>query len=269
MASHDEEGALVRDHLAARYGESSVNCGGASQPSFLCSGILLRGTTYSTAYHSWHPNPGSPKGDGVSFSFLRQDAKYNKLAYGYTHGFIVYPEVFRPGVTVELAILCSFPIDADSDARSEKGCGANAGYPTDSGPCQRQGIATAAQWLAHYWGGPPGNNPRQRQCSFTVAEGTANSAAMFTASLDAEKGLGVETFNVQNEIIIDSWKSAPDKVGVEAFFYATAAGLADGRSEQADFQKTVGAWRPLIKVNLPTTQAAQATFEYRPADQTP
>jgi hypothetical protein len=205
----------------------------------------------------------------VSFSFLRDDAKYAKLAYGYTHGFIVYPEVFRPGVATELAILCSFPIDADSDARSENGCGANAAYPAESGPCQRQGITTAAGWVAHYQGGPPGNNPRRRQCGFTVAEGTTNSAAIFKASIDAEAGLGVETFNVQNEVIIGSWKNTPDKVGVEAFFYSAAAGLADARSEQADFQRTVGAWRPLIKITLPATQAAQATFEYRPADQSP
>jgi hypothetical protein len=268
-ATHDEEGRLVRDHLAQRYGESLVDCGSAGSPAFVCSGVILRGTDYSTAYHSWHPNPNSPKGDGVSFSFLRHDAKFDRLAYGYLHGFIVYPDTYKPGVTVHLAVLCSFPIDADTDVRLDKGCGANRKYVAKSGPCQAQGITQAGEWYVQYTAPPAGDNPRQRQCGFDVAQGTTQSAAIFMASIRARDLFSSVSFGVQNEIIIDSWKGTPDRVGVEAFFYSGAQGLADARAEQADFQRTVGTWRPVIKMTLPATISAEASFEYRPADQTP
>lgn len=263
----DSEGTLVAGHLTVRYSETSIDCGGPRSPIFLCSGIMIRGTQYSPAYHSWVPNPGSPKGDGVSFSFLRKDAAFNKLAYSDTHGFIVYPMVYNPGPVIDLEILCGFPIDADTDNRVDRGCGYNRSYSLQSGPCQAQGISSSAQWLAHYRTAGI-VDPRRHECGFTLTSGTADSEAVFMQMIAAMQTLGAESLNTQNELIVKSWKNTPNKVGIEAFFYlAGSGGEADSRNEQQDFYNTTNVWRPIIRVTLPTAKNGTAAFAYLPADQ--
>jgi len=262
----DHEGYRVAEHLTKRYGETATACPERpTLPLFLCSGIILRGTDYSPAYHSWVPNPNSPKGDGVSFSYLRQDARFTRLAYGYTHGFIVYPMVYNPGVVIDLEILCAFPIDAATDYRTSSGCGSHRNYASASGPCQAQDITTAVQWVNHYR--TPGVNGHEYQCGFTVVSGTPNAPAMFLAVLEAMRALDAESLAQQNELIIASWKNTPNQIGIEAFFYLNTSGRADSMNEQADFNRTVGVWRPVIKMDLPTA-TSPARFTYDPNDQT-
>lgn len=266
LVADDQEGADVVRHLTKRYGESVTDCGGARMPAFLCSGIILRGNNYSPNYHAWVPNPTNPKGDGVSFSFLRHDAKFTRLAYGYAQGFIVYPMTYTPPTLLHLEILCGFPIDGGTDFRTASGCGYNVDYPNQSGPCQAQGIFTATAWLAHYR--TPGVNPRRFQCGFTLQSGTSNSAAIFRESLSAMRLLGEESFATQNEIIIRSWAATPHQIGIEAFFYVGGTtGLGAAQNIQRDFYRTLGVWRPLIRMTLPMVSTGSATFAYVPSEQ--
>jgi len=76
-------GAEVAAELTAQYNDKRADCGAVNRPAFLCSGILFRGTVPSDAYHSWNPSPISQTRGGVSFSYLRADAKFDRLAYGY------------------------------------------------------------------------------------------------------------------------------------------------------------------------------------------
>jgi hypothetical protein len=264
----DAVGAKVATYLSSRYAETSSSCNGnAGMPIFLCSGITLRGTQYSPNYRSWAPNPNSAKGDGVSFSFLRQDSKFSKLAAGYTHGFITYPLVYNPSVVIDLEVLCGFPLNAVTDSRSDRGCGPSRAYPNDSGPCQAQGITDSTAWLKHYRSAM-GASPQLHQCGFTLVTGTPNSAAIFMQMLDAMRQLGQESFNENNELIIQSWTAEPNKVGIEAFFYlGNSDGLADSQKEQMDFYKATGAWRPVIRMTLPATSTDSARFEYDRCDQ--
>ncbi len=128
--------------LRARYVDTRPDCGGPALPAFLCSGILLRGTKASSAYHSWDPSPSAVETGAVSFSFLRKDAEFNAFALGYQNGFIFAPYLSSPG-KVHPAVLCSFPVDASTYRRDGHGCGAYDTYPVKSAPCQQQGITKA------------------------------------------------------------------------------------------------------------------------------
>ncbi|MGE7136265.1 hypothetical protein ACQKIE_01375 [Luteibacter sp. NPDC031894] len=263
----DLEGAEVARHLNKRYAESVSNCsGGPRMPAFLCSGIILRAAKYSPNYHAWVPNPNDPNGDGVSFSFLRHDAKFKALAYGYQQGFIAYPVAYTPPSLIHLQVLCGFPLDAATDIRSDSGCGPSDRYPNQSGPCQAQAIFTAPQWITHYRTAV--EEPHRFQCGFTLAAGTANSAAIFMEMLESMHELGEESFNVQNELIIRSWAATPNHVPIEAFFYVGGTqGLGAAQNIQRDFSQTVDAWRPVIRMNLPATSTGSVTFEYVPGEQ--
>lgn len=265
--SHDEEGALVVSKEAQRFNETYPDCDrSANKPVFLCSGILFRGTAYSPSYHAWVPNPSSAKGDGVSFSYLRQGATFSNLAFGYTSGFIVYAPSSTPPSLYPLEVLCAYPIDANSDYRVDMGCGYNKAYPAYSGPCQEQGIQTTSQWLSHYR--TAGVQPHQYQCGFTMRIGTYQSAPVFMALIGAMGALGAESFGVQNELIVRSWKDRPNAIGIEAFFYLGGSrGLADAQAVQRDFYLTVGAWRPLIRMTLPRTMGTAVTFDYVASEQ--
>lgn len=57
-----EDGPTVERHLRARFAETFDGCklaSGALWPTFLCSGILMRGTGDYGKFRPWNPRPGS------------------------------------------------------------------------------------------------------------------------------------------------------------------------------------------------------------------
>jgi hypothetical protein len=268
--SHDEEGALVVSKEAQRFNETYADCDhSANKPVFLCSGILFRATAYSPNYHSWVPNPSSPKAGGVSFAYLRKNVTFSAFET-YTNGFITYAPLSTPPSLYQLEILCAFPTDGGTDVRSDRGCGYAKKYPQDSVPCQSQGITTSDQWLAHFWaaGAPDGYLRYQRSCGFTLAIGTANSAPVFMEVLAAHKVVRDQQPRAWNEIIVKSWADRPNAIGIESFFYFSGtAGLSDAQNSQRDFYTTVGVWRPLIRMTLPAQNGGDVTFAYIPGEQ--
>jgi hypothetical protein len=77
-------GEDVARHLEDRYSKTAADCGTPSQPSFLCNGVMIRGTSSEPTYHVWENSPASIQKGGVSIFYLRSDVNYNKLAYGIT-----------------------------------------------------------------------------------------------------------------------------------------------------------------------------------------
>ncbi len=69
-----------------------------NEPGVLCSGLVIRGTSsdLNRTYDSWNPSPTSVNSGGVSFSYLRKDSKFSRLAYNYVTGFIFYPFLETP-----------------------------------------------------------------------------------------------------------------------------------------------------------------------------
>ena len=259
-------GESVERHLRERYDDTRVNCGNASEPAFLCNGVLIRGTEFSTSYHSWDNSLNSHRSGGVSFSYLRRDSRYARLAYNYNNGYIFLP-IFYAGNKIDPDVLCAFPIDAATNTRADKGCGAYPGV-TGSQACQSQGIYTAQAWYNHY---RSGNNSHVHQCGFDVKD---NLDAGATTAFDAMiKGMGListESFTTQNELRLAVWPDGSGKVlPLEAFFYTdnSTTGRISAQKDQIDFKNVTGITVPVISVWLPKTSSEQATFHYLAADQ--
>jgi len=250
-------------HLTARYHDKATMCSNSpSAPAFLCSGVLIRGTKYSTEYHVWNPNPA---GNGVSFSYLRADAKYDNLAFDYNTGFIFYPIFHAPSSKFDPEILCFFPVDGAASYRPDQGCGQTPGI-IGSRECQAQGINTAAQYVAHFNASP---TKYQYLCGFNVRdELNAAATTAFNEGIKAEGLVGTFAFKTQNEIRMAMWaQNLGTTVPLEAFFYLNDAGKVGAQYNQQDFKTQTGIWVPMIKLTLPATPAADAVFQFIAADQ--
>ena len=263
------DGQRVANDLNAQYADTRQNCGTASLPAALCSGVILRATKTNTGYRAWNPSPLSQQNGGVSFFYLRKDAHFKGFPANYpnTSGFVFFPPQQRPAGSLEVQVLCFFPIDGGSDIRDAQGCGVSSNYPTVSRSCEQQGITTAAVWLSHYNQGPTGWK-YQRQCGFNVraSQGTLAADAFYQGIL-AMKLMGAESFNSWNEIRLATWpQNIHTTIPIKAFFY-TNNGLADARFYQQDFYKHASKAIPIIKLTLPQTPAESARFEFNKADQ--
>lgn len=262
----ESPGESVERHLAERYNDTRANCGAVSQPAFLCNGVIFRGTAFSNSYHSWDNSLLSHQKGAVSFSYLRKDSRYNKLAYGYVNGYIFLP-VFYANGKLTPQVLCAFPIDAATNNRTGTGCGDYPGV-AGSGPCQSQNIYNASAWIAHY---TAGNNSHTHQCGFDVRDALdAGATTAFTATLQAMLLIGIESFHTQNELRLAVW---PDGQGhnlpLEAFFYLndSARGRTNAQNDQRDFKQTTGLGAPVISLWLPKVAGGDATFKYLASDQ--
>lgn len=264
------DGPSVVAALNTAYDQNRPDCGTVNRPSFLCSGVLLRGTQASTGYHFWNPRVGT---GWVSFSYLRRDATFNHLAVGLTHGFIFHPLLNAPAGTIALEVRCSFPIDGNSWIR-QNGCGETSYYPGVSGKCQTRGIYTAAEWKAHFDRFPAGDD-RERfiysyVCSFDVRASQTNNADAFYQSLRAMHLVPTTLVHHYNELVFTSWaqQSDPTALPLQALFYVASSGLAGARYEQWDYYRSSGGqWIPIVAVHLPSVSGGTASFSYSAEDQ--
>lgn len=258
-------GQQVAADLTARYNNSISACFNGELPAFNCSGVELRGTSHSSSYFAWNPSPASVTSGGVSFSYLRQDSKYDNLAYNYYNGFLLYPNQGRPEEKIDLDVLCSFPIDAATNSRSDAGCGMYNGQ-SQSRECQLQGITDADGWYNHYI---QYNKSHTSQCGFGLTDDYTDVTDAFYQTILSMAKISNESFKTQNELRIATWQQdIPDKLPIQAFFYLNNSGLASAQADQTDFyNQTNGMFIPVIKLTLPTTQSDDATFTYNPDDQ--
>ena len=136
-------GPAIATQLNTLYNRKFPNCNKSdSQPAFLCSGVTLRVTVKdpNNTYKVWDPSPPSEKSGGVSFSYLRADANFGRLAWGHGNGYILYPIFEAPADKIDLDYLCSYPMDAWTWTRSSTAvCVAHPTYPTQSQACQNAG----------------------------------------------------------------------------------------------------------------------------------
>lgn len=263
-------GAEIARALQMRYDETIADCGSASRPAFLCSGVLLHATGHhSTTYAAWDPSPASVASGGVAFSYLRKDANFSRLAFSYATGFIFYPALEAPVGKYHVEVLCAFPVDADSNDRVERGCGTNNRYPTSSDLCHRQNIQTAAQWKVHFESVPVTAYRNAHQCGFTVRDSdNAYAANNFYQALAAQRLIhSLE----QNEQRLATWpQNIAATVPIHAFFFLSGnnAALADAQANQRDFYNASGhLWVPIIRITLPVVTTGVAIFVYTESDQ--
>lgn len=261
-----KSGSSVALALSTRYADTRENCGKESMPAFLCSGVILRGTEASTQYDSWNPSPTAIRVGGVSFSYIRSDYNIRRLAFDYSHGYILMPVLDTPSTKYQMEILCFFPVDGASDNRSESGCGPTATYPVDSVPCGRQGITTGEQWRDHFNRHP---TVYQWRCGFDVRDDIdAVAGRNFYQGLHGGRLVSPNSFNTPNDLKVKVWpQNVPGELPIEAFMYTLPAGLAGAQYDQKRFYSLTNIALPIISVKLPAAQTGSATFTYMPTDQ--
>lgn len=254
------------------YNNTTMRCDqNDNEPGLLCSGIVIRGTdsNLNRTYHSWNPSPLSVKSGGVSFSYFRKDSKFKRLAYLYTTGFIFYPVNFTPlAKDNTIKILCGFPIDAGTDNRSDKGCGAYNNISI-SKPCIGQGITTASDWFDINY--KNSNENRENTCGFTFysPDNSINTSRMFEAMIKSQILLKSNSFNEQNELRLETWAQDKVDIPIESFFYTSGSGdgLKSSQKDQSDFYAQFGEVIPIIEVSFPSTMGEDFVFSYHEEDQ--
>ncbi len=258
----------VITQLNTAYNAEPANCGDDSKPAVLCSGVTIRGTVASSSYHSWDPSPASVTSGGTSFSYLRKDSKYQKLAYGYTNGLIFFPQQQAPAGKTAIPTLCAFPIDASTDNRVDKGCGEYTGHP-ESTTCQSQNIFTADEWYQHY---VQYSSQHASECGFDLRTSTAGStiASAFNATIESMATIASESFGTQNELRLQTWApNIPTQLPIQAFFYLKgSSGLTGAQHDQQDFyNNTGGQVVPIVQIALPASKSDDVVFSYSVSDQ--
>jgi len=249
----------VSDILTMNYNNEANNCGSDSTPAFLCSGVMLDGTDPSVV-RPWISSSAE------SFSFIRKDAKFSKLAYNRKNGFIFYPYVSAPTGKDHPDILCFFPVAGETETRSDNGCGASSAYPDDSGPCQAQGITTATEWYHQYCGiAGSSTQEHEHQCGFNVSDAYGSGSA--TAFTEALTAMGMLSYGEQNEMRVASWESSNNaNIPLQAFFYLDG-GLQAAQQNQQTYYDDNNIIVPIVKITLPASKNDDAIFVYSQNDQ--
>ncbi|MBV6752182.1 hypothetical protein KV580_17835 [Pseudomonas chlororaphis] len=261
------QGPAMAAELRRRYQDTRADCGTVNRPAFLCSGIILRGTSHSEEkpYDAWDPSETAIRVGGTSFSYLRSDFNMKRLAYTYDKGYIFFPILDTPADKRQIEILCFFPVDGASDFRSNKGCGAHENAPTISEPCGLQNINTAEQWHIHFVMYPLG----AQRCGFDVSKSsTVPTAPVFYQALLTAPLVFPLSYDAPSDMKMETWPAGiPGELPIETFFYTRDTGIRSVQHDQERFHDLTGIVLPIIRITLPGTFQGQATFEYREADQ--
>ncbi|MCD5972067.1 hypothetical protein [Pseudomonas quasicaspiana] len=263
-------GELVQRQLTERYNDTRANCGAATQPAFLCSGILIRATDYSPNYHVWDNSLESHRKGGVSFAYIRKDSKFPSIVAGTLSrdGYLLSPAFYAYGKLAP-QVLCSFPLNAGTRLRDGTGCGAYTDLPV-SRPCQEQGITSADEWFSHYRAN--GLDSRY-QCGFDVKIALdIDATTAFKATLEAMALLQATSLPfTNNELRLAVWPDGQgNNLSLQAFYYDAQhqdTSRPSAQNNQLDFKNTTGLSVPIIAIVFPENPAQDFTFSYLPGDQ--
>ncbi|NID16031.1 Ig-like domain-containing protein [Luteibacter yeojuensis] len=265
----ETRGPASAAELTEWYNSTVDDCGNPGLFAALCSGVMLRATENNPTFLPWDPSPGSITNGGVSFSWLRQDNNFAQLVFSYRNGFIFYPVLKTPpGKNSNIAVLCVFPMDANTAARPTlQGCGPNTAFPADSQPCTNLGISTASAWLARF---NTGTDRYDRQCGWSVREGERDQASRFVAAIGARLGMDDAFWRVQNEVRLATWATGTGaNLPIQSFFYIDGdlTARTKAQNDQLRYFQYFGQVVPIIRLTLPASKAARATFTYSEDDQ--
>lgn len=274
--SDNTAGQQTAERLTRRYHDTRPNCGADSQPAFLCTGIVLRATrALPPTEYAYAPNAAALKTGSSSFDFLRSDSNNVVMSNNYTSGFIFYPVLQAPADRTRVQVLCYFPLDGNSNARNQQGCGEYPQYGATSRSCTDQGINTGEQWFERF---KADVNTDGKRCSFNVRDALNNLAGPnFHQGLRAKRlaNASYPTVKTPGSLKLENWPLATtldaQKIPLEAFFYlggaSELAALTQAKNSQQQYQRISGIRVPVIRVQLPANVNTNATFTFSPQDQ--
>lgn len=249
--------ANTADDLNANYSKIVNNCGSNKRPAFLCSGVMIRFTGYTTDHNAWDPSPGSIQRQGVSFTYIRKDIPARLGFGGKLSGIIYYSNTQAPAGKSRPEITCAFPTDAWTDGRHD-----SCGRPDSNRRCQNVWtdngpITTAENWYKNYISlGGDENHKQQYQCAFDMEIGSldtnaqpANTADLFNENLRAIR-MYPNIGSGYNQIIVKPLTDAKS-MPIQAFFYLNTNMNIGGREAMQmrdDYYYKTGIYLPLIRV---------------------
>ncbi|MCE1613381.1 hypothetical protein [Enterobacter ludwigii] len=264
-----QRGKQIAADMTKRFYNTADKC--EDEPAWHCNGILIRAANASTRYHAWDPSPDSVRRGGISFSYFRSDLDTTRLQSARSQGFTL--KGGRDGMAYlhPVSVLCSFPYDAGTSLRSDRGCGQSRDYRETSRACAEQGITTAEAWLKHFNSVPASEGRYYHQCSFDAgANGFATSlkARRLTSTQDQ-----LEAWR-QNELSIATWQAGiGEQLPIESFFYirglknGNLTGLDAAKFMQDDYYRQTGIVIPVIRITFPEDESSDLTFTYTPSEQ--
>ena len=254
--------------LESYYNATFEYCKAPDRPAYLCSGLMIRGTSTSDKYFSWEPSPGTVVRGGVPFSYLRRDTKF-RSAWG-IKGFILTPTDYKTwGMSTLPEVLCSFPLDANTAMRNDKGCGDNIDTPEEEKSCESLNITTAEQWVDNF---KSVNEVETKQCGFSqVREETFQAASNFYASVKAKSLIIDRFFYRHNEVLLETWKNSKH-LPILAFYFVDGPDVYKGweaaKADQRNWVMNTGhAFTPIIRISFPNTPQEDVRFTYNPQEQ--
>lgn len=265
--------------MTTYYNDTPEHCN--EKPAFRCSGLLLRATTPSDHYFTWDHSPGTLQKQAASFSYLRADAAFDRLAESGRSGYTLFPADYKPAGNLGYKVMCAYPTDGDSWKRDKSGCGDNKRTPEiTEALCDKLGITTAEQWVSHYRESPDplvddrwAGNPDYRyasQCAFDVrSKDLRRNAEYFYQSVRVMQLMNDRPF-AWNEVMIQAWDQTKfAELPIQSFFHIEGkGGLGDAQKVQKQWHDKTGTFIPVIGIRLPSRVEA-ARFTYREQDQHP
>lgn len=253
--------------MQKNFDTSPERCGSDASAAYECSGVLLRSTRPSPAYHTWHHSQNSKTKGSVSFSYLRADIPIERLAEDGRSGFTLYPLQQRPQDSLQYEVLCTWPTDGDSWTRDTRGCGDNSRTTQVEALCHKQGIATAEDWIDNY----RRSGDYKNQCAFDAQHANAiERASTFYQGIRVRQLYRQELPYPWNEVMVGAWdETKSSTLPIQSFFYI--AGLPDAleqaRADQQDWLDTNANFIPVIRIELPKNPGGSTTFSYHEEDQ--
>lgn len=206
---------------------------------------------------AWSLKPGDKEKNAFSFGYLRRDHPFKYLGKGYDAGFIIYPHLKTPRHKSLQKVLCFFPVDANTDARFDRGCGRRQNDTTGmSRQCDAQNITTLPQWVEHYE-----KIAHDKllfifmQCGFDMTKGSEldNYEVARQANIYLQNGTLYKS--ICSELRFEGWDENNAKtLPIETFFYFIDSinGKEDAINYRNEFFTQSGENIPIVGIQLPT-----------------
>jgi hypothetical protein len=209
-------------------GPADYQANAPGYPEYFCTGILLRATSPSKEPKGgWVPEDKSLPGNssvsngGMSFSYIRTDTKFYRLAFNFSNGFTLMPLMGKyaaPPGKFRYTVLCAFPVDGATDNRIRAGCGPNQGNVNSTG---------------NVAGGPIGDTCQNQGLTVAVAQDATDEQKHQAAVQNAKNWYG-KTYAYNNHA----------SVSTRSYIYQCGFEMTDGKRGVADFSGMLMAMTP-------------------------
>lgn len=269
MASYSTlaHSSTIDETLYRQYEDTREDCGNSNRPAVLCSGLLIRSVNYQDGKSLLDISDGEKQSEGISMSYLRRDVGIGTVFRNYKTGFILYPDFDIPETENRYSVYCSYPMIADTNNRSENGCGDNHTTTHNEKYCDELEAENVVGWLRNYTG------TDKEQCAFDLRPGLkSHRAEAFMTSMNIRLTPALQNkFSTPNEIRISEWGNKPGTLPHIMSFYhineTALGGLSDVRHFQSEWYSLTGERVPIARLTLPATQDSRAKFAYSENDQ--